>query len=73
MRFTQGGNLVEERQYKYDQSNRIISELVKNEQGEVLKSTTYQYVEDDKNNWIEKTVVVDKHPVKLIRREIVYR
>lgn len=70
--FTEGGNLVEERQYKYNENGQVISELVKNELGEILKSTTFQYVTDNKKNWTEKTVLVDKHPVNLIKREIVY-
>jgi len=72
-RFTEGGNLVEERQYKYNKNEKIISELIKNERDEVLKSTDFQYVNDKKNNWIEKTIVVDNHPVKLIRRKITYK
>jgi len=70
--FTEGGNLVEERQYKYNENGQVISELIKNELGEILKSTTFQYVTDKKKNWTEKTVLVDKHPVNLIKREIVY-
>lgn len=71
-RFTQGGFLLEERQYKYDQKNQPVSEVIKNETGDILESITCQYVYDKKRNWIEKTTLMDNHPVKLVKRKITY-
>ncbi|MBU2558066.1 MAG: hypothetical protein KJ578_09840 [Bacteroidetes bacterium] len=71
-RFSADGNLKEVRHYKYDENNNIVSEIVKNDAGDTLKSTVYQYVYDKKNNWVEKTIIIDNQPVKLIKRKLTY-
>ncbi|MBU1368907.1 MAG: hypothetical protein KJ754_00905, partial [Bacteroidetes bacterium] len=71
-RFSANGNLKEVRHYKYDENNNIVSEIVKNDAGDTLKSTVYQYVYDKKNNWVEKTIIIDNQPVKLIKRKLTY-
>lgn len=71
-RFDSTGNLQEIRYYTYDAEENVVSEKVTDKNGKLKETTTFQYVYDKRNNWVERTIHKDGKPIKLIRRTLVY-
>ena len=71
-RFDSTSNLQEISYYTYDKEGNVVLEKVTDKDGKLIETTTFQYVYDKKNNWIERTIHKDGKPLKLIRRNLVY-
>jgi len=71
-RFDSTSNLQEIRYYTYDDEGNVVSEEIKDKHGKLIETTTFQYVYDKRNNWVERTIHKDGKPVKLVRRTLVY-
>ena len=58
--------------YKWNKKGRVTKEKEYNKEGRLLKTTSYEYVYDDKGSWIIRKLLVNKSAVETTYREIEY-
>ncbi len=63
------------REYKYNDNNDLVEEKVTDlKKNEVTQSINYNYIYDNKNNWIEKTKISnDSKDQDVVKRKIIYK
>jgi hypothetical protein len=67
--------LVSLREYKYNGNNDLVEEKITDlKKNEVTQLINYNYIYDNKNNWIEKTKIYnDSKDQNVVKRKIIYK